>query len=236
LLRTVAENAMLTSLFQMVMTLHGWPVYAVVVTLAFLEAAAFVGLVLPGETALLVAGVLASRGNIDLRVLLVLAIAAAIGGDSVGYLVGRHFGPRLRLTRLGLRIRTRHWDRAERAVAAHGFWAVVAGRWVGVLRALVPTVAGMIAMPYRRFLSANVLGGTAWAGAVVLLGYSAGSSLTHIQSLLSNISLVMMAALATAVVVYVVRARRRRSRRVALPSDVEQGRDLEPAFRGPGRP
>lgn len=142
---TAAENGMVTNLFQMVMALHGWPVYVVVVALAFLEAAVFLGLVLPGETALLVAGVLASRGNIDLRVLLVLAIVVAIGGDSVGYLVGRHFGPRLRLTRLGTRINARHWDRAEQAVAAHGFWAVVVGRWVGVLRALVPTVAGMIA-------------------------------------------------------------------------------------------
>ena len=123
---------MVTNLFQMVIALHGWPVYAVVFALAFLEAAAFVGLVLPGETALLVAGVLAARGNIDLPVLLVLAIAAAIGGDSVGYLVGRHFGPRLRLTGLGRRIKARHWDRAEQVVAARGFWAVVAGRWVGV--------------------------------------------------------------------------------------------------------
>jgi membrane-associated protein len=97
---TAAENDMVTNVFQMVIALHGWPVYVVVFALAFLEAAAFLGLVLPGETALLVAGVLASRGNIDLSVLLVLAIVAAIGGDSVGYLVGRDFGPRLRLTRL----------------------------------------------------------------------------------------------------------------------------------------
>jgi len=213
---------MVTNVLQMVFALHGWPVYVVVFALAFLEAAAFLGLVLPGETALLVAGVLASRGNIDLRVLLVLAIVAAIGGDSVGYLVGRHFGPRLRLTRLGARIKARHWDRAEQAVAAHGFWAVVAGRWVGVLRALVPTVAGMIAMPYRRFLAANALGGTAWAGAVVLLGYSAGTSLTHIQGLLRIISLAMVTALAVVIVVAVVRARRRKGADPAHRADVKQ--------------
>jgi len=148
-------------------------------------------------------------------------------------LVGRHFGPRLRLTRLGLRIKTRHWDRAEETVAAHGFWAVVAGRWVGVLRALVPTVAGMVEMPYRRFLSANVLGGTAWAGAVVLLGYSAGSSLTHIQSILSHISLLILGALAAAVVLVVVRARRRRGVSAAVTADLEQEGDLEPTLRRP---
>jgi membrane protein DedA with SNARE-associated domain len=212
---------MVTNLFQMVLALHGWPVYAVVFALAFLEAAAFLGLVLP-DTALLVAGVLASRGNIDLRVLLVLAIVAAIGGDSVGYLVGRHFGPRLRLTRLGARIKARHWDRAEQAVAVHGFWAVVTGRWVGVLRALVPTVAGMIAMPYRRFLAANALGGTAWVGAVVLLGYSAGISLAHIQGLLRMISLAMVTALAFVIVVAVVRARRRKGADAAHAGDVKQ--------------
>lgn len=213
---------MVTNLFQMVMALHGWPVYLVVFVLVFLEAAAFLGLVLPGETALLVAGVLASRGNIDLRLLLVLAFVAAIGGDSVGYLVGRHFGPLLRLTRLGARTKARHWDRAEQAVAAHGFWAVVAGRWVGVLRALVPTVAGMIAMPYRRFLAANALGGTAWAGAVVLLGYSAGTSLTHIQGLLRVISLAMVTALAVVILVAVVRARRRKRADPAHPADLKQ--------------
>jgi len=213
---------MVTNLFQMVMALHGWPVYVVVFALAFLEAAAFLGLVLPGETALLVAGVLASRGNIDLRVLLVLAIVAAIGGDSVGYLVGRHFGPRLRLTRLGARVKARHWDRAEQSVAAHGFWAVVAGRWVGILRALVPTVAGMIAMPYRWFLAANALGGMAWAGAVVLLGYSAGASLTHIQGLLRVISLAIVTALAAVMVVAVVRARRLKRAEAAHPADVKQ--------------
>lgn len=73
----------------------------------------------------------------------------------------------------------------------------------------------MIAMPYRRFLAANVLGGAAWAGAVILLGYSAGASLTHIQSLLSTISLVMGAGLAAAVVVGMVRARHRRGARAA---------------------
>ncbi len=213
-------------MFQMVMALQGWPVYAVVFALAFLEAAALVGLVLPGETALLLAGVLAARGNIDLTVLLLLAIVAAIGGDSVGYFVGRRFGPRLRLTRLGRRINGRHWDRAEGAVAARGFWAVVAGRWVGVLRALVPMVAGMIVMPYRRFLLANVLGGTAWAGAVVLLGYGAGQSLSHIQSLLNNISLAMATALAVAFVLGIVGARRRRAASAAYEGDV--GQDLKP--------
>ena len=68
---------------------------------------------------------------------------------------------------------------------------MVAARWVGILRELVPTVAGTIATPYRRFLAANALGGTAWAGAVVLLGYSAGTSLTHIEGLLRIISLAM---------------------------------------------
>ena len=152
----------------------------------------------------------------------IFEIVADIGGDSVGYLVGRHFGPRLRLTRLGARIKARHWDRAEQAVAAHGFWAVVAGRWVGILRALVPTVAGMIAMPYRRFLAANALGGTAWAGAVVLLGYSAGTSLTHIQGLLRIISLAMVTALAVVIVVAVVRARRRKGADPAHRADVKQ--------------
>ena len=176
---TAAENAMVTNLFQMVMALHGWPVYVVVFALAFLEAAAFLGLVLPGETALLVAGVLASRGNIDLTVLLVLPIVAAIGGDSGGFLVGRHFGPRLRLAPLGTRLKARHWDRAEQVVAAHGFWAVVAGRWRGVLRCLVPRVAGVIAVPPRRFFAAHARAGPMGVGA----GHGHGSRRRHARRL-----------------------------------------------------
>lgn len=156
------------------LALHGWWVYAAAGGLAFAEAALFVGLILPGETALVLSGVLAARGGISLPVALTVAILAAITGDSVGYLLGRRIGPRLRTSRAGRRVGAERWERADAFVRRRGVWAVILGRWVGVLRALVPTVTGITEMPYGRFLVANVIGGATWATAAVLLGYFSG--------------------------------------------------------------
>ncbi len=84
-----------------VLALHGWPVYLLITALGFAEAAVFLGLVLPGETALLLGGVLAAQGNISVVLFIALAIVAAIAGDSVGYEVGRRFGPSMKNSRVG---------------------------------------------------------------------------------------------------------------------------------------
>lgn len=202
---------MWNSLSSTILGLSGWPVYLIVGALTFAEAAAFLGVILPGETALLLGGVLAARGHAALPLLLAVAIAAAVCGDSVGYLTGRRFGPRLRRSRLAKRIKAEHWARAERFVQRRGPWAVIAGRWVGVLRALVPTAAGMMRMPYRSFLAANLAGGAAWATAVVLLGYSAATSIGHVQSQLGLASAAALVAGAASLGLgWVVRRRRSR--------------------------
>lgn len=169
-------------------SLHGWPVYLLITGLGFAEAAVFLGLVLPGETALFLGGVLAAQGNISLLLLIVLAIVAAIAGDSVGYEVGRVMGPAMRRSRLGRWIGPRRWDRAEEAIASRGAQAVFVGRWVGVLRALVPAVAGAAGMPYRRFLIANVIGGVLWAVTIAVLGFTAGAAWSQVQGWLGLIS------------------------------------------------
>jgi len=214
-------SGFLSSLAQTLLGLNGWPVYVVVTALAFFESAAFIGMVLPGETAMVVAGVLAARGNISLPVMLSLAVLAAVGGDQVGYLIGHRFGPHLRGSRLGRRVGAGRWDRAEAAVTRHGGWAVVGGRWVGVLRALVPTVAGATGMPYRRFLLANAAGGSTWALVAVLLGYFAGGSVRNAQDLLGRTS--SIGAVVLAVIVGVMLLNRHR------------GRSLAPDTGGPGR-
>ncbi|MGI5211712.1 DedA family protein [Plantactinospora sp. CA-290183] len=162
--------------------LSGWPALLVVGALAFGEAAAFIGLFVPGETALLLGGALAATGRVSLAAMVIVSIVGAIAGDSVGYEIGRRSGPPLRRSRLGRRVGERRWDRAERFIARHGPVAVLLGRWVGVLRALVPALAGMNRMPYRRFLLFNALGGSAWATAVVLAGYAAGASWRRLES------------------------------------------------------
>jgi membrane-associated protein len=176
----------MTSLVGAVTALPVWATYLVVTALVFGEAAAFVGLVLPGETALLLAGALAGTGRLSLTVLVGLAMVAAVVGDSVGYEVGRHLGPRLMDSRAGRLVGAKRWARAEAIMARRGGWAVLAGRWVGVLRALMPAIAGSTRMPYRRFLLFNALGGTLWAAVVVVAGYLAGASWHRVQMYLGH--------------------------------------------------
>ncbi len=176
---------------QSLLGLSGVPAYGLVAALAAGEAAAFVGLVLPGEAALLLGGVLASQGRVSLPVMIAVAVLAAVVGDSIGYEVGRRGGPALQRSRLGRFVGAERWETGEAFLARRGAPAVFFGRWVGVLRALVPSLAGMGRMPYRRFLLWNALGGLVWASTVVLVGYCAGAQYKRVEMLLGRASLLV---------------------------------------------
>ncbi|TBR17931.1 MAG: DedA family protein, partial [Chitinophagaceae bacterium] len=126
-----------------VLSLSGLPAYALVGLLAAGEAAAFVGLFLPGEAALLLGGVLASQGRVSLPIMIAVAVVAAIVGDSIGYEIGRRGGPALKRSRLGRVVGPERWAKGEAFLERRGGPAVFFGRWVGLLRALVPSLAGM---------------------------------------------------------------------------------------------
>lgn len=205
----------MSHLISALLALHGPLVYAVVAALVFLEAAAFIGLVVPGETALLVSGALAAHGGVSIWILLVLAALGAVLGDSVGYWLGRRYGGRMQSTRLGRWVGAERWGRADAFVARRGPVAVVVGRWVGILRALVPPAAGMARMPYRRFLWANVLGGVGWVAGVLALGFLAGGSVSEASSLLGTVSRVTVTATVLFVVIVAMRTVRARRRRIS---------------------
>ena len=137
-------------------------VYVLVGLLVFGEAAVFVGFVLPGETAVVLGGVLASRGEVDLPALILLVAVCAIVGDSVGFEVGRHFGDRVLRWR-PLRRHEARLDGARAFLRERGGVAVFLGRWTAFLRAVMPGLAGVSRMPYRRFLVWNAIGGIAGA-------------------------------------------------------------------------
>jgi undecaprenyl-diphosphatase len=166
--------------------------YLAVGALAMLETAAFVGLAVPGETALVIGGFLAYQGKASLPVMMIVAGAGAIVGDSIGYEIGRKFGPRIRASALGRRVGEERWARGEAYLARRGGRAIFFGRFVGVLRALVPTLAGLSGMPYRRFLAWNAAGGIIWGPSFVLLGYLAGSSYRRIEHIAGRASLVLL--------------------------------------------
>jgi membrane protein DedA with SNARE-associated domain len=186
-----------------------WVLYLTVFLLPFLEASVFLGFVIPGETALVFGGVLASQGKVSLVIVLVLAVVGAITGDAVGYAIGRRYGQGLQRSRLGQRIGEDRWSSTEKFLQRRGGSAVFFGRWTALLRAMVPGAAGMAKLPYRTFALYNALGGTLWAVACVYGGYLVGDV---ISQYVSGIGYVIAAVVVLLVVVhYVQKHRRRRS-------------------------
>jgi membrane protein DedA with SNARE-associated domain len=183
--------------------------YVIAGALCFGEAAILVGLVLPGETALLVAGVFCQHGTLNLYVMIAVAAVAAIAGDSVGYEFGKHFGPRLRRSRFGSWVGEHRWAMVDGFLLRHGGKAVLLGRLTALFRALVPSMSGMSGMRYRTFLIWNATGGLIWAPGCVLLGYAFSKSLDTVGKTLTWAPL---AVLGVVVVVYIalhIRKRRK---------------------------
>lgn len=173
--------------------------YVVVGVLAALEASAFVGLFIPGELALLAGGYIVQQGHARLGVMVLVAALGAIVGDSIGYEIGRHLGGRLRTGRVGRHIGEERWVRAEAYLEAKGGRAIFLGRFIGLLRALVPALAGAARMPYRRFLGWNAAGAVIWAPGVVILGYVAGSSYQRVEHYAGRASLLLLIMVASIV-------------------------------------
>jgi membrane protein DedA with SNARE-associated domain len=163
-------------------------VYPLVFLLVFGEAALFIGFVLPGETSVLVAGVVASQGHVNVFLLCALVVVAAVTGDSVGYFVGDRYGEKL-LTVPMIKKRRVAIDRALAGLEKRGPTYVFVGRFTAFLRAVMPGLAGMSKMHYRRFLLANMLGGIIWGVGYTLIGYYAGSALKKIESAASYVGI-----------------------------------------------
>ncbi|GAA3574974.1 hypothetical protein GCM10022197_35040 [Microlunatus spumicola] len=178
------------------------------------EASALVGLVVPGETAVFVGGVVAHGGRLPVLAVVVAAALGAVVGDQVGYRTGRRFGPGL-VGRLPTRLRVRG-EQVTDLVARRGRWAVVLGRWTALLRALVPGVAGASGMAPRDFAVANVLGGVTWATVVALLGYGAGAAYASVLTRMDHASEVAVVAVVVLVAVGVVLRRVLRRRGTPL--------------------
>lgn len=190
-----------------------WVTYLAVFLLPFLEASVFLGFVVPGETALVLGGVLAAQGRVQLLPLIALAILGAISGDAVGYAVGRRFGPALQRSRLGQVVGDQRWRTTEAFLLRRGGPAVFIGRFTALLRALVPSAAGMAGLQFRTFALWNAVGGLTWATGFVLVGYGAGASYKKVEQYLGRGALVLTAVVVAALVgTHLVRRRHEPSR------------------------
>jgi membrane-associated protein len=160
--------------------LSGWVALVVIAALVFGETAVFLGFVLPGETAVVIGGVLASRGHLSLATLAAVVVLAAVAGPIVGYDIGRRMGDRLFAAR-PLRRMPGGLRQARSVLRDRGGLAVLLGRFVAFVRAVMPAAAGAARMPYRTFLFYNVAGGLIWGVGYCLLGYAAGSAYEAIE-------------------------------------------------------
>lgn len=190
------------------------------------------GLLVPGETAILAAGILARDGGLQIWLVIPVATLAAIVGDNIGYLIGRRGGSLLLTMRGPLLVRRlRMLEEGEVFFLRHGRKAVFLGRWIPVARVTVAWLAGTSRMPWREFLRWNALGGAAWAASVGLAGYALGAAA---EALVASIGLVALTAMAVVGLVTAAKNRsgdRRRRPRRPLPRRASHAR----SGRGQGR-
>ena len=146
--------------------------YALVGVLAFLETGAFVGLVAPGETVVIAGGVIAGQGEIDLVPLIGLVWICAVLGDTTSFYLGRRLGRRF-LERHGPRVKItpERLTSVEGYFDRHGGKTILIGRFIGLVRALAPFIAGASGMPYRRFIPFSIVGTGLWSTVFCVLGY-----------------------------------------------------------------
>jgi len=171
-----ATQGMLDYLVSVTGALGYWG-YLVIFLVVALECQAVLGLVMPGESLVLVGGFFAGQGVLDPGALIVVITIAAILGDSIGYHLGRQLGRGFLLKhgrRFGLC--QEHLDRVDGLFAKHGGKAVFGSHFLHLLRPLMPFVAGERRMHYRKFVLYNALGCIVWASVFVSLGYVAGES------------------------------------------------------------
>lgn len=185
----------------------------------------FVGLIVPGEPALVAGGVAVATGAVDLPIMLAVGTLAAIASDVVSYALTRRYGAWLR-GRDGRWIKREHWERAEGVLLRYGGKGVAVGRFIAMVRMIVPVLAATSGMPFRTFLLWSSVSGTVWASGYVMIGYIAGRAAGGPLGLLGYLSWALLAVLIASAVVRRVRRgrqRRRAERSTATPSPAWTG-------------
>jgi membrane-associated protein len=192
-------------------TLGVWT-YALVATLAFLETGAFVGLIAPGETAIVLGGVVAAQGDVNIVAMVLIAWAAAATGDLASFMLGKRLGRRFLIARgPRLGVKAPRLERVEEFFDRHGAKAILAGRFIGIVRAVAPFLAGSSGMRLRAFLPWSLLGTAVWATAFTMVGYAFSNSFSAAAGVLTHGAL-GLAVLAAAVLALREYGRVRRAR------------------------
>jgi len=190
----------------------GWLGYALLFAIVFSETGLLVGFFLPGDSLLFTVGVVAGAGDLNIVVVNLVLMAAAIIGDSTGYLLGRSTGPRI-FNRPDSRLFKREYvTRTQQFYEKYGGKTIIYARFVPIIRTFAAFVAGVARMPYLRFLPFSVCGGVGWVAFMTLLGYKLGK-VAFIRQHFEKVVFLIIAISLLPAITEVIKARRRESTR-----------------------
>lgn len=213
--------ALLTDVLEWLQALPQPALVAATGGLVLAECTIGLGFIAPGEGGLLVAATTVNSAPRFLLLWAVVTVCAGIG-DSIGYGIGRRFGPRLRETRLIQKYGVEGWDKATDILRRRGAWAVFFARFMPVVRTLTPAAAGTSGLPYRRFLPAVVAGAACWSALHIAIGAALGEAAKRIESAMSTGGLVLLGAVVVVVLaLHVVRKRKKAKAAAAAPVRIE---------------
>ena len=183
--------------------------------LAMGESLLVVGIAIPATAVMLVVGGLVGNGTLDAGPVVFWGIVGAVVGDAISYYIGRLLGPRI-IHRWPLNKQRRAVARARHFFYRYGMLSIFAGRFLGPLRAILPTVAGVMKMRHGRFQVANILSAIVWIPVMLLPGYLTGKSIGALGSNGTNAGLVISFVLSVVIAVWITLAliRKRKSRTI----------------------
>jgi len=192
-------------------TQYGAWVYGILFLVIFAETGLVVTPFLPGDSILFIAGAVVAAAGLDVHLLVVVLIVAAVLGDSVNYAVGHYIGPKAFHKPDSRWFRQEYLRRTQAFYDRYGGVTIIIGRFVPIVRTFAPFLAGVAGMPYRRFLSYNIVGGCLWIASLVYAGYLFG----NIPWVKENLSLIVVAivvvSLIPAITTFVKERRGRKS-------------------------
>jgi membrane-associated protein len=186
----------------------------------FAESGLLIGFFLPGDSLLFAAGLFSARGDLpNIGILAVGCAIAAVAGDQVGYMIGNKAGPRLFNRPESRLFKRENVERAEEFFVRYGPRAIILARFVPIVRTVVPMVAGVSNMEYRRFAMFNVIGGVTWGAGFTLLGFGLGQKF---PALVDRIELVAIVIVAFSLIPIAVEYYRHRKGKAATAAAVEE--------------